>query len=67
MDKERYAVLKAKFLKAFANLPEKIRSEHVVVIVDDNPFTWNSAVIEIKNDSKTGKKIIKIVSELKII
>lgn len=58
---------KSKFLKIFANIPEKIRGEDIIVVVDDKPFTWNTAMIEIKNDSELGKKIIKNLEKTKII
>jgi len=30
---------KEKFMRIFANVPEKIRGEDVIAIVDDKPFT----------------------------
>ena len=58
---------RAKFMRVFAKVPEKIRNEDIIVVVDDKPFTWNNAMIEVKNDSKLGKKIIKVLEKLKII
>ena len=58
---------KAKFIRIFANIPEKIRGEDIIVVVDDKPFTWNAAMIEVKNDSETGEKIIKVLEKLGII
>jgi len=57
---------RAKFMKVFANLPESLRSD-VVVVINGSPFTWNSAMLEIKNNSKTGKKIIKTLEKLGVI
>ena len=67
MDNKEYLRLKTKFLKAFANLPKKIRSDDTLAMVDDQPYTWNAAAIEIKNDSETGKKIINILKGLEVI
>jgi hypothetical protein len=58
---------KAKFIRIFANIPEKIREEDIIVVVDDNPFTWNSAVIEVKNNSETGKKILKNMEKMGLL
>ncbi len=58
---------KARFIRIFANIPEKIRGEDIIVVVDDKPFTWNAAMIEIKNDSETGGKIIKMLGKMGII
>jgi len=60
-------LLKSKFLKAFANLPEKVKSEEVIAVVDGQPYTWLAAAIEVKNESITGQKILKIVTELEIL
>jgi hypothetical protein len=54
---------RAKFLKVFANVPEGMRGADIIVVVDSKPFTWNAAMIEVKNESALGKKIIdKLVS-----
>jgi len=58
---------KAKFIGIFANIPEKIREEDIIVVVDNNPFTWNSAVIEVKNNSETGKKILKNMEKMGLL
>jgi hypothetical protein len=50
---------RAKFLRVFANVPESIRTEDIIVVIDGKPFTWNAAMIEVKNDSALGKKIIE--------
>lgn len=58
---------RTKFLKIYANIPEKIRSVDIIAVVDDKPYTWNNAAIEIKNNTETGQKIIKTLEELSII
>ena len=59
--------LKTKFLKIYANLPEKIKSEDIISVVEDRPYTWNAAAIEIKNETKIGEKIINMMKEINII
>ncbi len=58
---------KEKFMRIFANIPEKIRSEDVIAVVGDKPFTWNNAMIEIKNDTELGRKILKLLERMGII
>ena len=58
--------IKKRFLRAYSDLPEKIRGE-IIVLVDGKPFTWNSAYLEIKNDTETGKQILYNLKELEII
>ena len=58
---------KEKFLRIFANIPEKIRGEEVIAVVDDKPFTWNNAVIEVKNDTDLGRKILKQLEKIEVI
>lgn len=67
MTGEDYQFLKSKFLKAFANLPEKVKSEEVIAVVDEKPYTWVAAAIEIKGDSATGKRILRILKELNVL
>ena len=57
----------SKFKRIFANIPEKIRGEDVIVVIDNKPYTWNTAMIEIKNNSKLGKKIIEKLEKLKLL
>lgn len=58
---------KDKFLRVFANVPEKIRGEDVIAVVDDKPFTWNAAMIEVKNGSELGKKILKLLEKVGVV
>ena len=57
---------KAQFLKIFANLPLGSREE-IVVVVNNQPLTWNVANLEIKNDTPTGKEILEMLVEMKIL
>jgi len=56
-----------KFMKIFSNIPEKIRKEDILVVIDNEPYTWNVAYFEIKNKSEVGGKILKKLKELGII
>ena len=58
---------KVKFKKIFSNLPEKIRNEDIIVVINDRPYTWNAAFLEVKNNTELGKKILKKLVELEII
>jgi len=55
---------RSKFMRIFANIPEKVRSEDIIAVVDNKPYTWNSAMIEVKNNSDIGKEIIKKLEKL---
>lgn len=61
------STLKTKFLRAFANLPQKIRSEDIIAVIDNEPYTWNSAAIEIQNDSEVGSKILNVLKKLGVL
>ena len=49
---------KIKFLKMFHKLPEKARDE-LVYDFTGNPMTLTICFLEINNDTKLGKKILK--------
>ena len=58
--------LREKFLSAYANLLDSVRKE-IIVIVDEEPYTWNSTYFEVKNNTKLSEKLLNTLSELKII
>ncbi len=55
-----------KFLKIYSDLPLNIRRE-VILIINNDPITWNVAYLEIKNDTDIGKIILKKLNDLGII
>lgn len=57
---------KSEFLQIYANLPLNIRTE-IIAVVDGEPVTWNSAKIEIENDTAKGLEILKQLEDLGII
>ena len=56
----------SRFLRVYANLPERIRNS-IVVVIDEKPYTWNVAYLEIVNDSKLGREIYKKLMKMEII
>lgn len=57
---------KAKFLRIYANIPDQLR-EDIIVIIEGKTYTWNAAYLEIKNNSQLSKKILKELIITKII
>lgn len=58
--------LETKFMNIYANLPINLRDE-VIVVIDKKPITWNVAYFEVKNKTIIGTKILKTLSELRLI
>ena len=58
--------LKAKFLHAYANLPEPEKPQ-VVILVNEKPYSWDAAYIEILDDTKLGIEILKKLNLLEIL
>lgn len=57
---------KTRFLQIYANLPLNQRNE-IIVVIDDEPLTWNAARIEIENDTPKGKEILEKLAKMKIL
>lgn len=55
-----------RFIKVYSNLPINLRNE-IILVVDDQPLTWNVAYMEIKNNTTLGKIILQKLLELEII
>lgn len=55
------------FKKIFANLPEKIRNEDIIFVLDKKPYTWNAVFLEVNKLTPLGIKMLKKLKELKII
>lgn len=58
--------LRARFLKAYANLPEP-EMEQIVIIIDDKPISWNKANKEISEKTNLGDKIVEKMKLLGIL
>lgn len=61
MEKER-----AKFLVAYAKVPEPLRDE-IVVVIGGETYTWTTSFLEIKEKTELGKKILNTLINMKII
>ncbi len=57
MTNGNYEQLKAKFLKAYANVPEDERAQPIILI-DRKTYNWNTAFDEITADTELGRSII---------
>jgi hypothetical protein len=58
--------ISAKFLKRYANLPEGARDE-IIAVVNNEPYTWRSARIEIMNNTEIGKMVLEFLVRTGII
>jgi len=57
---------KEEFLKVYANLPVPERAQ-IIAIIGDETYSWNTAHIEISNNTKLGEQILKKLRELEIL
>jgi hypothetical protein len=57
---------KARFLQNYANLPHGSRVE-ITAVIKGEPYTWQSAKLEIEQDTPIGKEILELLVNLKII
>ena len=56
-----------KFLKIYADLPVGIRSEIIAALPKIGPLTWNSAYVEISQNTGLSAIILKELDEMEII
>ncbi len=66
MDEAEYIALKAKFLKAFAGVPNPLRGE-IVVVLSGESYNWSAANAEILNDTPIAKEIINQLKNMGVI
>ncbi len=57
----------SRFKKIFANLPEKIRNEDIIFVLNKKPYTWNAVFLEVDQDTNLGRIMLKKLKDLKII
>ncbi len=57
---------KEQFITVYSNLPLGVRKE-IVLVVDNQPITWEVAYIEVANDTPLSKHILMKLKELAII
>jgi len=60
------AELRSRFLSIYANLPANLRKE-VIVIVGEEPYTWNVVYLEVKAETPLGETILKKLVELELL
>lgn len=58
--------LYTKFQQIYANLPLNQRKE-IVVVLDDEPLTWNAIKIEVDSPSEKSEQILEQLVRLKIL
>lgn len=58
---------KVKFNQVYADLPLGLRRDIVVVLDVEGPMTWNSAFVEVYNETEVGEKILNKLSDMGII
>ena len=56
-----------KFLKIYADLPVGVRSEIIAALPQAGPLTWNSAYVEVSQNTDLGKQILNELQEMEII
>ena len=56
----------SRFLTVYANLPEKLRRE-IVAVVEEKPYTWDAACLEMHNDTSLGKMIYEQLVKMEIV
>lgn len=61
MEKER-----ARFLKVYADVPDDLRSD-IIIVVEGDTYTWRTSFLEIKDNTELGKKILKKLKEVELI
>ncbi|MBS3114100.1 hypothetical protein J4448_03285 [Candidatus Woesearchaeota archaeon] len=66
MNKEGYEILKAKFIKLFANVPFPLREE-IIAVVDNQPFSWTAAYGEIKQDTDKSQIILTHLKQIGLL
>ena len=58
--------LREKFLKIYANIPEDLR-EDIIVVIEGEPYSWRSSFLEIKDKTDKGNEMIKKLESMNII
>jgi len=56
-----------KFLKIYADLPLGIRTEIIATMPKIGPLTWNSAYVEISQNTPLADQILSQLDEMEII
>lgn len=54
------------FLRVYSNLPIDVRKE-IILVIENQPITWNVAFEEINHGTSLGEQIIKKLIQLEFI
>ena len=63
---EELEELRARFLKLFASVPFPLRDE-IIAVIDEQPFSWSVAFIEVHNKTEKGDKILRFLKKVSLI
>lgn len=63
---EDLETLRAKFIKTYADIPVALREE-IIAVIDEEPYTWNTAYFLITGKQKIGDDILKKLVEIKVL
>jgi len=58
--------LREKFLKIYSNIPLSLRKE-IILVLNGEPLTWNSAYLEVFNSTEKGKDILNKLKEIDLV
>jgi len=58
--------LRAEFIKTYAAVPAKLRSE-IIALVSEKPYNWDTSYIEISNKTQIGDEILKHLVQIKLL
>ncbi len=56
----------SRFLRVYSNLPQRLKDQ-IVIVIDDEPMTWNAVYLELKEETKLGRRILKKLEEMGLI
>lgn len=66
MKASEYDILKARFLKAYANVPVPLRGE-IIAVAGDETLTWATARAEVLHDTEKAKEVLKQLKNIGVI
>lgn len=56
----------SRFQTIYANVPEKLRNE-IIVVIDEKPYSWDAAFLEIRHNTQLGQRIYDKLISMEII
>ncbi len=58
--------LRAQFVAIYASIPSNLRNG-IIAVVDEKPYTWDSAYFEIVGKKPAGNKILESLKMIKVL